>query len=88
MANYVTLLGEDHGVFGYYSGQDYMELLNAELVVDTSINDDYVTSSVTLATENDDKEEGDYTDDKDDDTTDDKDDDEETTPDFGRALST
>jgi len=48
MANYVTLLGEDHGVFGSYSGQDYMDLLNAELVVDTSVNDDYVESSVTL----------------------------------------
>ena len=86
MANYVTLLGEDHGVFGYYSGQDYMELLNAELVVDTSIGDDYVTSSVTLATENDDKDEDYDGDDKDDDSTDDKDDD--STPDFGRALST
>ena len=73
MANYVTLLGEDHGVFGYYSGQDYMELLNAELVDGTSVNDGYVESSVTLATENDDK---------DDDTTDDA------TPEFGRALST
>ena len=83
MANYVTLLGEDHGVFGYYSGQDYMELLNAELVDGTSVNDGYVESSVTLATENDDKEEStDDTDDKDDDTTDD------TTPEFGRALST
>ena len=87
MANYVTLLGEDHGVFGYYSGQDYMELLNAELVVDTSIGDDYVTSSVTLATENDDKDEDYDGDDKDDDSTDDKDDD-DSTPDFGRALST
>ena len=85
MANYVTLLGEDHGVFGYYSGQDYMELLNAELVVDTSIGDDYNASSVTLATENDDKEE-DYDDYDKDDTSDDKDDD--STPDFGRALST
>ena len=31
MANYITILGQDHGIFSWYSGDDYMAVLNAEL---------------------------------------------------------
>lgn len=31
MANYITLADQGHGIFSYYSGDDYMAILNAEL---------------------------------------------------------
>lgn len=56
MANYITLLGQDHGVFSYYSGEDYMELLNAELVSDISTDDGYISAEITVANDSGSKE--------------------------------